>query len=109
MLSAAHGVMYVIVQSVTADKINDKDGVLMLDTLYVFSLAIFALAYLWRIRKKGMVSPIMIGLLLSFVFSLALLVFKKSRMGCEFYCWSVRYYSRCKMGLVYLGRISTEE
>lgn len=69
--------MYVIVQSVAADKINDKDGVLMLDTLYVFSLAIFALAYLWRIRKKGMVSPIMIGLLLSFVFSLALFVFKK--------------------------------
>lgn len=98
VLSIAHGAVYVILQSVTADKINDKGGVLMLDTFYVFSLAIFALAYLWHIRKKGVTSPIAISLLLSFGFSLALLVFQKITTGDTSY-----YYYKSILSLLLLA------
>ena len=66
--SVAQGVIYVLLERVTSDKINDQGGVLVFDVFYVLSLAMFAMAYLWHNHKKRIVNPLTIGLVVSLVF-----------------------------------------
>jgi len=79
--SVVQGAIYVLLERVTSDKINDQGGVLVFDVFYVLSLAMFAMAYLWHNHKKRTVNPLTIGLVVSLVFSLALFIFQKMTNG----------------------------
>lgn len=84
--SVVQGAIYVLLERVTSDKINDQGGVLIFDVFYVLSWAVFAVAYLWHNHKKQTVNPLTIGLVVSLVFSLALFIFQKMTNG------EVNYY-----------------
>lgn len=84
--SVVQGAIYVVLERVTSDKINDQGGVLVFDVFYVLSWAVFAMAYLWHNHKKRTVNPLAIGLVASLVFSLALFIFQKITNG------EVNYY-----------------
>ena len=84
--SVVQGAIYVLLERVASDKINDQGGVLVFDVFYVLSWAVFAVAYLWHNHKKRTVNPLAIGLVASLVFSLALFIFQKITNG------EVNYY-----------------
>ena len=84
--SVVQGAIYVLLERVTSDKINDQGRVLVFDVFYVLSWAVFAMAYLWHNHKKRTVNPLAIGLVVSLVFSLALFIFQKITNG------EVNYY-----------------
>lgn len=84
--SVVQGAIYVLLERVTSDKINDQGGVLVFDVFYVLSWAVFAVAYLWHNHKKRTVNPLAIGLVVSLVFSMVLFIFQKITNG------EVNYY-----------------
>ena len=84
--SVVQGAIYVLLERVTSDKINDQGGVLVFDVFYVLSWAVFAMAYLWHNHKKRTVNPLTIGLVVSLVFSMVLFIFQKITNG------EVNYY-----------------
>jgi len=84
--SVVQGAIYVLLERVTSDKINDQGGVLVFDVFYVLSWAVFSVAYLWHNHKKRTVNPLAIGLVVSLVFSMVLFIFQKITNG------EVNYY-----------------
>lgn len=95
--SVVQGAIYVLLERVTSDKINDQGGVLIFDVFYVLSWAVFAVAYLWHNHKKRTVNPLAIGLVVSLVFSLALFIFQKMTNGEVGY-----YYHKSVLSLLLL-------
>lgn len=95
--SVVQGAIYVLLERVTSDKINDQGGVLVFDVFYVLSWAVFAMAYLWHNHKKRTVNPLTIGLVVSLVFSLALFIFQKMTNGEVSY-----YYHKSVLSLLLL-------
>lgn len=95
--SIVQGAIYVLIERVTSDKINDQGGVLIFDVFYVLSWAVFAVAYLWHNHKKRTVNPLAIGLVVSLVFSMALFIFQKMTNGEVSY-----YYHKSVLSLLLL-------
>ena len=95
--SVVQGAIYVLLERVTSDKINDQGGVLVFDVFYVLSWAMFAMAYLWNNHKKRTVNPLTIGLVVSLVFSLVLFIFQKMTNGEVGY-----YYHKSVLSLLLL-------
>jgi len=95
--SVVQGAIYVLLERVTSDKINDQGRVLIFDVFYVLSWAVFAVAYLWHNHKKRTVNPLAIGLVVSLVFSLALFIFQKITNGEVSY-----YYHKSVLSLLLL-------
>lgn len=95
--SVVQGAIYVLLERVTSDKINDQGRVLIFDVFYVLSWAVFAMAYLWHNHKKRTVNPLTIGLVVSLVFSLVLFIFQKMTNGEVGY-----YYHKSVLSLLLL-------